>query len=455
MRRGARRGELEVARVAWEEGIRLAHRQANPVEADQFSLQLAILDLRSGDVGKTEARLKEVIASALSREDRRLELVARPLLANCYSQLNRIRESKHELRTARILAVELGRSSALTQISTRLMALCIREGDPEGELDQLEQEIAESEAAAQHERGMARFMTSKAERLLKSSRSGEAIPLLLGSLEIDRRIRNARGAAIVLHDLARAYQDFEKWSEAESAMRESLALGRQAHDDRHCAIVLESLGALLHHRQAFEESLQLRRESVAIGERRLDRRHLVGAYVGLVRSLLSLGQTNEVPAIVAKLCDVVALSDSTSDSSKRALSTLGKCLRQNELPDLVSQLERRFPESVPRASPPPKGDQGVTGTVKVRRTGKDGKTYGFIKRDDGNADVFFAEDRLPPQVIAELYVGTRVRVDAILGRRGQHQASKIEITELETEDRQLKDGHEFEDASHSGEPRRE
>ena len=84
------------------------------------------------------------------------------------------------------------------------------------------------------------------------------------SLEIDRRLHNERGEAMVLNSLGGVLRDLGHMDEARQSFEDSLQICRRLHNERTEAMALNSLGGVLRDlghmdeaRQSFEDSLEI------------------------------------------------------------------------------------------------------------------------------------------------------------------------------------------------------
>lgn len=420
-----RSGDTQAARAAWDAGLQWTRSHGHEKNAARFEVQIAIVDIREGDVAAARDRLLRNVGAAVTENDWALEIVARPLLASAYIRLDEISKAHVELLRAHELAKGTDRRRVTAQITTRLAAVCTRLG----RLDEAEvylREAATIEEMSPNERGLARVIGARAAKLIRENTMGsaqQALELLVPLLEVERRIHNPLGQAIVLHDIGRARSILFAWKDAEIALRESIEIGRRLRMKRHQAIVLESLGSLLHRTGRIEESLEPRMESVALGEALHDASHLAHAYLGLSRSLVSLRKFDELPKFALKAFAIYANPERDWSDSKRRYETMRGLLFDADKSDVFynAVADVSFPWQV--GGPDLISFQG---TVKVYKEGRDGRRYGFINQGGRGPDIFFAADRFALGLMDRIAVGSMVRGTA---RRHEDklQAQSIDI----------------------------
>ncbi len=154
----------------------------------------------------------------------------------------------------------------------------------------------------------------------------EARDALEQSLEIERRLKNERGEAMVLNSLGGVLRDLGRMDEARDAFEQSLEIGRRLRDERSEMMVLNSLGGVLRDLGRMDEARDAFEQSLEISRRLRDERSERMVLNSLGGVLRDLGRTDEARDAFEQSLEIGRrLKDERSEAM--VLNSLGGVLR--------------------------------------------------------------------------------------------------------------------------------
>ena len=262
--------EIEEMIAAWE-----MHRSG---ELEAFAHRLA--EMGKGLTLRTFSEIRfAFLRDALEIMDNSEERIAQRLrIAQVLMDLARWKESEEQQRHALAEAMALSNSKLVAAASNDLAQLLQRTSRL-GEAEPLIRRALEIDTAVfgdQHPT-VANRLNNLANLLHRSNRIEEAEPLMRRALEIDETAFGERHpeVAIDLNNLAQMLADTKRYEEAEPLMRRALAIDMAAFGEQHPTVAnrLNNLAALLQATSRIEEAEPLMRRALEIDKISLGDQH--------------------------------------------------------------------------------------------------------------------------------------------------------------------------------------
>jgi tetratricopeptide (TPR) repeat protein len=269
-----------------------------------------------------------------------------------------------------------------------------------GKLQEASNALVKASGIEKHlgnERGEAMVLNSLGGVLQRMGKFQQAADTLMKASEIEERLGNERGRAIVLNSLGGALQRVGKTQEADQAFASCIFLGEKLKDNLLLAKVRTAYGKALVARGDILAGMEQLRQGFFLDAQSSNERGLAIVTPLLVNILRRQGKSQEADDFLTR-----ALAIAPNEDVLRRLSTTGhESAEQNPMVK-------------------------VTGRVKRLLEPMGRGRYGFIKCDDGEKDVYFAEVRIGVHLFTNLLVGSRVEADVITNVRGR-QALAIRL----------------------------